>query len=331
MEKIAVQSIKRELPPNITRAELPGIPICMEKSSVWSILKHSIGKDLTHLVIPIEYNEPLSFIQRFADYLENTHIIKEALACEDASERLQYIGAFAVSALDSIRVTKPFNPLLFETYELNKPELGFRFVAEQVSHHPPISAFHASSEDFEFFGTIAPELRFRGFYVYCKPNARLTLKLKKSNDIYTWQATDCMIHNLFIGKMFMSLTGFLAVKYPLIHGDIVSQDGERICCVYGNFTEYLASCPPRTFDSAYKEFVKTFKSKYSRSKLLWRAYRKPPRSTEFYNFTYFSLLLNEMPTDSQKLPRTDSRNRPDMRLMEQGEIDEASNESFASK
>jgi hypothetical protein len=36
-------------------------------------------------------------------------------------------------------VTKPFNPLLGETYELVTPT--FKFIAEQVSHHPPITAF----------------------------------------------------------------------------------------------------------------------------------------------------------------------------------------------
>ena len=35
---------------------------------------------------------------------------------------------------------KPFNPLLGETYELKGPT--FEFLAEQVSHHPPITATH---------------------------------------------------------------------------------------------------------------------------------------------------------------------------------------------
>ncbi|KAI1698507.1 oxysterol-binding protein [Ditylenchus destructor] len=148
-DEITVQTIKRAMPPLVTRSELPGKPLDMKQISVWSLIKHSIGKDLTHLVIPIEFNEPLSFLQRLADYLENAYLIEQALHCADAAERMELIGAFALSALDSLRLTKPFNPLLFETYELDRPELGFRFVAEQVSHHPPISAFHATSNDYE--------------------------------------------------------------------------------------------------------------------------------------------------------------------------------------
>ena len=38
--------------------------------------------------------------------------------------------------------TKPFNPLLGETFELETPT--FKFIAEQVSHHPPVTALHCT-------------------------------------------------------------------------------------------------------------------------------------------------------------------------------------------
>ena len=38
------------------------------------------------------------------------------------------------------RTDKPFNPMLGETYELVTPK--YRFMAEQVSHHPPILAIN---------------------------------------------------------------------------------------------------------------------------------------------------------------------------------------------
>ena len=49
------------------------------------------------------------------------------------------------------RLKKPFNPLLGETYELCYK--GMRFVAEQVSHHPPISAFYLDAEEFVVEGS----------------------------------------------------------------------------------------------------------------------------------------------------------------------------------
>lgn len=38
---------------------------------------------------------------------------------------------------------KPFNPILGETFEIITPE--YNYFAEQVSHHPPISACIAES------------------------------------------------------------------------------------------------------------------------------------------------------------------------------------------
>lgn len=91
-----------------------------------------------------------------------------------------YVAAFAVSAYASTYYragSKPFNPVLGETYECVRPDRGFRFISEQVgtggkpggdtraldgalecpflspqvSHHPPISACHAESDNFVFW------------------------------------------------------------------------------------------------------------------------------------------------------------------------------------
>jgi len=40
--------------------------------------------------------------------------------------------------------TKPFNPLLGETYELETKD--FYYLAEQVSHHPPVTANYCKSK-----------------------------------------------------------------------------------------------------------------------------------------------------------------------------------------
>ena len=46
------------------------------------------------------------------------------------------------------RTKKPFNPLLGETYEYIDEKKKFRFISEQVSHHPPISAGYCESENY---------------------------------------------------------------------------------------------------------------------------------------------------------------------------------------
>ena len=69
---------------------------------------------------------------------------------------------------------------------------GARLISEQVSHHPPISAFHAESlvGDFVFHGSIYPKLKFWGKSVEAEPKGTITLELLKwvksiqSNVIY---------------------------------------------------------------------------------------------------------------------------------------------------
>ena len=48
------------------------------------------------------------------------------------------------------RTKKPFNPLLGETFEYIDEKNGFRFISEQVSHHPPISAGIGESDNYIF-------------------------------------------------------------------------------------------------------------------------------------------------------------------------------------
>lgn len=60
-----------------------------------------------------------------------------------------------------------------------REDLGFRFISEQVSHHPPISAFYSEGlhHDFLFHGSIYPKLKFWGKSVEAEPRGTITLEL----------------------------------------------------------------------------------------------------------------------------------------------------------
>ncbi|GBL77862.1 Oxysterol-binding protein-related protein 2 [Araneus ventricosus] len=82
-----------------------------------------------------------------------------------------------------------------------KEDLDFRLVCEQVSHHPPVSAFHAESEDFQFYGNIHPRLKFWGKSLEIKPEGTLTVHLLKHKEVYSWTNVHCCVHNIIIGKL----------------------------------------------------------------------------------------------------------------------------------
>lgn len=63
-----------------------------------------------------------------------------------------------------------------------RPDLGMRIVCEQVSHHPPVSAFHVESDLFVFHGSVHPKIKFWGKSVDITPKGLVTLILKR----YAW-------------------------------------------------------------------------------------------------------------------------------------------------
>lgn len=76
-------------------------------------------------------------LQRLCEELEYSELLDKASELSDPYERMVYVAAFAVSSYGSSYFragSKPFNPLLGETYECIREDKGFRFVAEQVSH-----------------------------------------------------------------------------------------------------------------------------------------------------------------------------------------------------
>jgi len=96
------------------RSALPSVMVQRGQISIWSILKQSVGKELSKVTMPVVFNEPLSFLQRLTEYLEYYDILKQAAQETDPLKRMELVAAFAVSALASNweRVGKPFNPLL---------------------------------------------------------------------------------------------------------------------------------------------------------------------------------------------------------------------------
>jgi oxysterol-binding protein-related protein 3/6/7 len=100
--------------------------------------------------------------------------LHKAADTKDPVERLSIVAGFVVSGYSSTihrAARKPFNPLLGETFEFDRPDkgsrlliLGFKYIAEKVSHHPPIMATHAFSNNFKFYQDSLLKTKFWGYY-----------------------------------------------------------------------------------------------------------------------------------------------------------------------
>uniref|UniRef100_A0A671VEA2 Oxysterol-binding protein n=1 Tax=Sparus aurata TaxID=8175 RepID=A0A671VEA2_SPAAU len=355
-----------------TRKTLPAEMISRNNFSVWSILKKCIGMELSKIAMPVVFNEPLSFLQRISEYMEHTHLIHKACSLSDSLDRMQVVAAFAVSAVASQweRTGKPFNPLLGETYELIREDDGYRLISEQVSHHPPVSAFHAESlkQEFEFHGSIYPKLKFWGKSVEAEPKGTMTLELLKHKEAYTWTNPMCCVHNIILGKLWIEQYGTVEIvnhstgdkcvlnfkpcgmfgkELHRVEGHIQDKSKKKRRVIYGKWTECMYSVDPKVYDSyknsvdhlfAHELYVLSASAVADEmpevqetvtvipgSALLWRITPRPPHSAEMYNFTSYAMTLNELePGMDRLLAPTDCRLRPDIRAMENGDIDAAS-------
>lgn len=77
-------------------------------------------------------------LQRLSEDLEYYELLDKAAKCQSSLEQMCYVAAFTVSSYSTTvhRTGKPFNPLLGETFELDRlSECGYRSLCEQVNTH----------------------------------------------------------------------------------------------------------------------------------------------------------------------------------------------------
>ena len=139
----------------LIRRKLACISNANQKIKMWKLLKDLVGKDLTRFALPVYLCEPMSMLQRANECWGYVEILRDALNEDCRYKRLVKVAAFLYIQYCSTqgRNKKPFNPLLGETFEYELED--FRILTEQVSHHPPVSAFHVENEEFVCWGHIA--------------------------------------------------------------------------------------------------------------------------------------------------------------------------------
>ena len=98
----------------------------------------------------------------------------------------------------------------------------------------------------------------------------------------------------------------------VVSGAAYGKDGRVACQLDGKWDEQLSES--QILDS-------------SQFRVLWRMHPFPQNTRQYYGFTSLAVTLNEITSDLVgKLPPTDSRYRPDVRALEEGDVDAAEEE-----
>ncbi len=328
------------------------------KISLWGILKSMIGKDMTKMTLPVSFNEPTSLLQRIAEDMEYADLLDIAADRTDSAERMVYVAAFAASEYASTigRVAKPFNPLLGETYEYVRPDKGYRFLIEQVSHHPPIGAAYAESANWEYFGESAVRSKFYGKTFDINHLGTWFLRLRPAKggtpELYTWKKVTASVVGIITGNPTVDNYGRMEIKNWTtgevctldfkqrgwkassayhVTGKVMDKAGNTKWSIGGRWNDKLYARPTPGFeDQDISKSVPvhghgTDAGSSQAAILIWQAHPRPPGIP--FNLTPFVLTLNAIPNNLRpRLPPTDTRLRPDQRAMEDGEYDFAAEE-----
>ena len=324
------------LPLPSAKRRMTVLPPKQSPPSIIGFLRKNAGKDLSTVSMPVTANEPTSLLQRLAESMEYSPLLDAAASASPPVERLMYVSAFAISYFANSRVKerairKPFNPMLGETYELVREDLGFRFLAEKVSHHPVRMACQADSlTNGGWCVTQSPQpiQKFWGKSVELNTEGRVRVVLHAHGDHYSWSQATCFLRNVIAGEKYVE---------PVQSMTIVNEtSGMRAVATFkagGMFSGRSEEVSIQLYDPASGDWPLPLgltgkwtegMKRTDTGTAIWNVGSLVPDAPKVYGFTTFAAALNEITeVEDNHLPPTDSRLRPDQQALERNEVDRA--------
>ncbi|KAG9223248.1 hypothetical protein CCMSSC00406_0000063 [Pleurotus cornucopiae] len=186
-----------------------------EGSIITSLISQlRVGMDLSRVTFPTFVLEPRSMLERITDFMSHPDLIFGAEHCNDPEERFIRVLQYYLAGwhIKPKGVKKPYNPILGEffrcRYDYEDGTQGF-YIAEQVSHHPPISAFFYTSpaNGVTIIGELKPKSKFLGNSVSTTMEGenRVTLLGAKDDGEYIITMPNMYARGILFGKMVLEL------------------------------------------------------------------------------------------------------------------------------
>ena len=195
---------------------------------LWGVLKSfvsqlKIGDQITKISLPAEMCYPYSMLEMVA--FRQLSLFKALYGVneeEDALKRfLVVLKYFACLPRNESHNKKPWNPILGETHMAHvEDEVNGRteFISEQISHHPPVSAFHVrnAQHELEVASNLAFTVKFHGNSASISVSGPSTLQVKKRNETYRFSRCipAMLVRNLVLGTKYIVWEGECIISCP---------------------------------------------------------------------------------------------------------------------
>lgn len=190
------------------------------KSLIWTLLKQvRPGMDLSKVVLPTFILEPRSFLDKLSDYYYHADFLSEAAFEENAYDRMKKVVKWYISGFykKPKGLKKPYNPILGETFRClwlhGKTNSKTFYIAEQVSHHPPVSAFYVSNrkDGFCLSGSILAKSKFYGNSLSAILDGEARLSFLNRGEDYVMNMPYAHCKGILYGTMTLELGGQITV------------------------------------------------------------------------------------------------------------------------
>lgn len=190
------------------------------RSLIWSLLKQvRPGMDLSRVTLPTFILEPRSFLEKLADFYYHADVLSRAAIEQDPYNRIIKIVAFYLSGFykKPKGLKKPYNPILGETFRCKweHPDGSTTFyIAEQVSHHPPMSSLFVTNRKagFNITGTILAKSKYYGNSLSAMMIGNLRITLLDNNETYIVTLPYANCKGIMIGTLCMEYGGEVKIE-----------------------------------------------------------------------------------------------------------------------
>ena len=300
-----------------------------------------VGKDMSRIGVPVYFNDPTSLLQKCAQSMEYNYLLDLATKEQDPVRRHALVAVHVVTTLTPVEksVTKPFNPLLGETFEFVNDD--FEYLAEQVTHHPPVTACfcRGKKSNYIYQTNQKTNLKFTGKNLMMNQQFRAYVDLPDFNERYEVEFPILSLHNFIIGTPYLDISETMKIHKEGSNQKVFINFHKRgwfakekeVCRLEGEVC--LETEDPKKKKKRYEALMavtgnwnaeialQRIKPEKGDIDVVWRKTPYPDQVDFMYGMSHYALQMNYFPSWlHNKVAPTDTRRRPDQRALENGDM-----------
>eukprot|EP01133_Synstelium_polycarpum_P006744 gene6744-7838_t len=173
-----------------------------------------LNSEIKHMTLPCFLLQTRGMLESFSDTFGCIEEFFKVQSIENEEARFIQLVKFVLSAWSNKPkgIKKPFNPVIGEVFDCYWDPVGSsdsvddrsHFVSEQVSHHPPHSAFcfYNKKEGVIVNGNICPSyVKFYGNYAESALKGLVVIHLLKTNETFELTLPTVGVRGILLGKL----------------------------------------------------------------------------------------------------------------------------------